>query len=241
MTKNEFLSRLSGAFESRGVADAADILEEYESHFAYKLADGYSEEEIAAKLGDPVQLAGQFESPSTRPNGGKKAFTVAGLCLVDLPTRLLFLMLCAFGLVLAAAALAFAVLGVCLLAGQSPYGLLPAMPRASALLFGLALLPLSALTAAGCAWYVSFLRQVARSFGRFQQNALAAASGRAALPALPLLPQFAARKARALRRAVSIALVLFVALFVAGLAASMIHAGSFEFWHVWGWFGYMGA
>ena len=67
-------------------------------------------------------------------------------------------MLAAFGLVLAAAVLAFAALGICLLAGQSPYGLIPAMPRASALLFGLTLLPLSALTAAGCAWYAAFLR-----------------------------------------------------------------------------------
>ena len=72
MTKNEFLSRLSGALASRGVADAADILEEYESHFVYKLADGYSEEEIAAKLGDPTQLAGQFEAPSARAAAAKR-------------------------------------------------------------------------------------------------------------------------------------------------------------------------
>lgn len=72
MTKNEFLSRLSGALASRGVADTADILEEYESHFVCKLADGYSEEEIAAKLGDPTQLAGQFEAPSARAAAAKR-------------------------------------------------------------------------------------------------------------------------------------------------------------------------
>lgn len=135
-------------------------------------------------------------------------------------------MLAAFGLVLAAAVLAFAALGICLLAGQSPYGLIPAMPRASALLFGLTLLPLSVLTAAGCAWYAAFLRQAAHAFGRFQQNMLAGASGRGA---------------RALRKTACAALLLFAVLFVAALAVSMLRAGAFEFWHVWGWFGYMGA
>ena len=163
------------------------------------------------------------------------------LCLIDLLAGLFFLMLAAFRLVLAAAVLAFAALGICLLAGQSPYGLIPAMPRASALLFGLTLLPLSVLTAAGCAWYAAFLRQAAHAFGRFQQNMLAGASGRAALPALPLRPQFAARGARALRKTACAALLLFALLFVAALAVSMLRAGAFEFWHVWGWFGYMGA
>lgn len=62
MTKTEFLTRLQAALESRNVADPADILEEYEQHFAFKLADGYVEEEIAAKLGSPEDLAAQFES-----------------------------------------------------------------------------------------------------------------------------------------------------------------------------------
>ena len=147
--------------------------------------------------------------------------------LPDRPARrAVFLMLAAFGLVLAAAVLAFAALGIWLLAWQSPYGLIPAMPRASALLFGLTLLPLSALTAAGCAWYAAFLRQAAHAFGRFQQNMLAGASGRGA---------------RALRKTACAALLLFAVLFVAALAVSMLRAGAFEFWHVWGWFGYMGA
>lgn len=36
------------------------MVEEYQQHFSFKLADGYSEEEIAARLGDPVALAAQF-------------------------------------------------------------------------------------------------------------------------------------------------------------------------------------
>ena len=50
MTKHEFMARLASELHKRNVADAADVIEEYEQHFAFKLADGYSEEEIASKL-----------------------------------------------------------------------------------------------------------------------------------------------------------------------------------------------
>lgn len=94
MTRNEFMTRLSAELRCNHVADAADIEEEYEQHFAFKLADGYSEEEIAAKLG-----------------------------------ALFFLLLAAWGLVMAAAAVAFAGTAVCLLAGWGMNGLLPPAPH----------------------------------------------------------------------------------------------------------------
>ena len=62
MTKNEFLTQLMNELNKNDVADTADIISEYEQHFAFKIADGYSEAEIAAKLGTPVDLAAQFES-----------------------------------------------------------------------------------------------------------------------------------------------------------------------------------
>lgn len=99
----------------RNVSDAADVVEEYEQHFAFKLEDGYPEEEIAAKLGDPIALAAQFgEAGTPGKSGGGKQFVVAGLCLVDVVAGLFFLLLAAWGIVMAAAALAFAVLAVCL-------------------------------------------------------------------------------------------------------------------------------
>ena len=72
MEKHEFMARLENELRRRNVADSADVIEEYEQHFAFKLADGYSEEEIAAKLGDPTQLAGQFEAPSARAAAAKR-------------------------------------------------------------------------------------------------------------------------------------------------------------------------
>ena len=69
MTKLEFMSKLASELHKRNIADAADVLEEYEQHFASKLADGYSEEEIAARLGSPADLAAQFEPA---PQGAKR-------------------------------------------------------------------------------------------------------------------------------------------------------------------------
>ena len=65
MTKLEFMTQLERALKKHGAADCEDIMEEYEQHFAFKLADGYSEEEIAAKLGAPEDLAQQF-APSRK-------------------------------------------------------------------------------------------------------------------------------------------------------------------------------
>ena len=85
MTKHEFMARLASELRKRNVADAADVTQEYEQHFAFKLADGYSEEEIAAKLGSPEELAAQFESTDTAKKvGGSKALAVTGLCFADL-------------------------------------------------------------------------------------------------------------------------------------------------------------
>lgn len=58
MTRNEFVTQLTAELHKRNVA-AADVVEEYQQHVSFKLADGYSEE-IAARLGDPVALAAQF-------------------------------------------------------------------------------------------------------------------------------------------------------------------------------------
>ena len=237
MTKNEFMEKLAKELKACGVADAADIEEEYEQHFVFKLADGYSEEEIAAKLGDPAKLAAQFGTESVPASkGGRKAAVVTGFVFLDIVTVLGFIALAAFALVLAAAAIGFAAIGVSLITKASLYGVIPAMPYGSAVILGVAALALAVLTGIGCAWYSAFVRQSVRAFCRFKSNAIADAEGKAALPALPMQPQFAAPCARRMRRAARAALIVFVVALVIGFVVSAFAAGSIEFWHVWGWF-----
>lgn len=74
MKKNEFMTKLADELKKRGVVDADDVAAEYEQHFAFKLADGYSEEEIAAKLGDPAALA---VNPQFSPAAKRRMRSVA--------------------------------------------------------------------------------------------------------------------------------------------------------------------
>lgn len=238
MTKTEFLTCLSKELEARGVADAADILEEYEQHFAFKLADGYSEEEIAAKLGTPEALAAQFEPAAAPHKTGRRITAITGLCFADVFGGIFFIFLAAWELVLAASCAAFAIGAVCLFARLNPYGLIPPMPYWCGAIGAVCLLALAVLIAAGFVWYTAFLRQLFRSFCRFQKNVLAESGGRAVLPGLPIAPQFTPEKKRRLRTVALIALLLFIVCFMLTLLACALSAGRIEFWHAWGWFGY---
>ena len=82
MTKHEFPSEFSAALHKNKAAAAVEILSEYEQHFAFKLADGYSEEEITVKSGTPEELAAQFQEGAAAPKPiGKNVFSGFGLAL----------------------------------------------------------------------------------------------------------------------------------------------------------------
>lgn len=237
MTRAEYLKALGAALRKQHVTEVQDILSEYDDHFVCKLADGYSEEEISARLGDPAALAAQF-APNAMPPRASKSLTVTGLCFADLFAGIMLILLAAFALVLAAFALVSAAAAVCLLGKLNPHGWIPPMPYGSALIFGITLLALCALTICGVIWFIAFLRQLMRAFSRFQRNAMAAANGHAQLPSLPIAPQLCPWDRRRLRTTALIALMIFAAAFVLGMFVSIVSAGSFQFWHVWGWFGY---
>ena len=112
------------------------------------------------------------------------------------------------------------------------------MPRLCAVLAGLMLLALCGLNAVGTVYYAEFLRQLCRAYGRQRSNALAAAWNRAGLSALPLHPQLKKECRLRLRSASVVLVILFVLFLAACVIASAVSAGSQEFWHVWGCFGY---
>ena len=238
MTKNEFMTRLTNELHKRNVADAADVVEEYEQHFAFKLADGYSEEEIAAKLGTPEELAAQFEAVPETAKKRPAALTWLWLVWADLFFGLFSALLLAFGALLAACVLSFGAAGVCLIGNLRtlPYVMLPEMPYWCGAVLGLSLLALCVLAVVGCIWFFAFLRQLWLAYGRFHQNALAPSHGGAVLPELPIAPQFAPKKKRQLRTAALVALLLFAVCFVLAYVVCALSAGSVQFWHVWGWF-----
>ncbi len=241
MTKNEYLAELMNELKKNDVADAADVVGEYEQHFAFKLADGFSEEEISAKLGDPTALAAQFERRTDSEHfRGKKATTVFGLVFADIFAGIIFILLFAWEAIMAAFALSSATLAVCLFGGLNIYALIPPMPYWCGAVFGLSFAALAVLTATGCVYFAAFVRQLMRSYGRFHHNAIATASGKATLPSRAVYPKLPAKMNRRIRLIALISLTVFAVSFVLGMIISMLSSGALGFWHAWGWFGYTG-
>ena len=101
------------------------------------------------------------------------------------------------------------------------------MPYWCGAILALSFAALTVLLVVGCVYYAAFLRQLVRSFGRFQHNALASASGEAALPALAINPQFSAKTRRRLRAAALISLALFAPC-PPGASSSGTHGAGFR-------------
>lgn len=237
MTKNEYLSQLISELKKNDIADAVDIVSEYEQHFAFKMADGFSEEEISAKLGDPVALAAQFERRAdTKQFRGRKVTTVVGLVFADMFAGLFFALLFAWEVIMAVFSLSCAALAVCLFGGIKVYMLIPPIPYWCGAVFGLSFTALAVLTVTGCVYFAAFVRQLMRSYGRFHHNALAAASGNAVLPSLAAHPKLPPKTNRRIRLITLISLTVFAVSFILGMIVSALSSGSLGFWHAWGWF-----
>jgi hypothetical protein len=135
MTKTEFLVALQEELDRLRVPDAQEILDEYEEHFQCKIADGYTEEEIAARLGNPADLAAQFigtELPKT--SRSKRFWTSLGIGCLDFFAFLLLAVLVAALVVFAAFAIALAAAAVCYVGGFHVASLLPYLPYGCGLL-----------------------------------------------------------------------------------------------------------
>jgi len=252
MKRHEYLDRLGAKLRENNVADIDDILCEYEEHFRCKIADGYAEEEVAAKLGDPETVAAQFcsrggrENESGEENGagkaggretrGRAAIVAAGLILLDLFGGAFFVMLFVWVVVMAALTVASAAIGVCLIGKLNVYSLLPPMPYKCAAVFAIAFFALTVLSAAGTVYCAVFARQLVRAYGRFHGNSIAAASGRGELPPLPVHPTFSGKTRRMLRAVTLISLTVFAIGLIAAYTVSALSAGALGYRHVWGGF-----
>jgi uncharacterized membrane protein len=110
MNRITFLSHLRAGLSGLPPRDAAEIVKDYEAHFADGAAAGRSEEEVAAALGDPDRLAKELRAEFNLQRLEKKdglniaaaVLALGGLATLDLFV-LLPLALLVGGLALAAA------------------------------------------------------------------------------------------------------------------------------------------
>jgi uncharacterized membrane protein len=236
MNKEQYLEALSKELQRNHVAEADDVLGDYEAHFARKALDGYTEEEIAHRLGNPVEIASDFLPDSgARGNAGKAKSrglircALVGLDLLAAPVLLvMFLWAVAVGI---GAAAVFA-LGGYLALGMSWLSFIPFITTAGGILFGLSILSLSVLMFSGTVWFWMLAGQMARAYGRWHANRW---HGRHEL-SLPVIPQLMGKRRRNMRRVVLAALIGFVVLFAAAFAVLTAQTGTPGFWHYWHWF-----
>ena len=233
MNRQEYLSVLTSELKRKGVADAEEIAAEYEQHFAFKLADGFSEEEIAKKLGEPDAIAAQFaqDKSVTKPKG-KRALLTIWFAFLGLFEGILDGVFAAFVLGVFGSALAAGTVGVCLIGRLNYAHILPSMPYAGAVLLGLSCLAMAVILAIAGVWCTAALWQIIRASARYKKNAL----NGGALPPLPYSPQFEPRTRRRLRAVLTGAVAVFGISFVAGFAVLALLSGAWGFWHAYGWF-----
>lgn len=229
MTREAYLNELTQLLKRQNTPDIDDIVAEYDAHFTYKTADGFTEEEVADKLGSPEQIAEQYLQAQTGSRRMGRGVLKFGFGLLDFVLALLFTVL--YGWVIAlgafAAASAAAGLGLMFQAGG-----LPAAPLFAAIPLGLALIALGVLAAIETVYSHLYVVQWAKAFLHFQKNCISGAHrpGPGFHPAIP------PRRRRRLRNTAIVSLTAFGVLFVASFIALCVYTGSFEFWHALRWF-----
>ena len=119
MTQDEFLSILHDRLRGLPPAEIEELMDDYASHFAEGMAEGRSEAEIAAALGDPVRLARElraeaglrrWETARTPANFYTAMIGFLALIAVDF----MFLLPLLGALALVALALGLAMVGLCI-------------------------------------------------------------------------------------------------------------------------------
>lgn len=101
MTRQAFMARLREGLRGLPAQTQADIVADYEAHFAEGQAAGRSEQDVAAALGDPSRLARElraehglkrWEEERNASSAGAAVFAVLGLGALDITILLPILM-----------------------------------------------------------------------------------------------------------------------------------------------------
>lgn len=234
MNKTEYLNALQRELKSRNIGEIEEILAEYSQHFDLKCADGYSEEETAARLGKPDVIASQYVDSHANIKSIKPVL-IAGAAISDIFAAMFFALLFAWVVTVAAASLVFLFTGILLILKLNIQGLLPSMPYAGNLFTGISLSSLSLSVAAGAIYCFYYLKQLIKAYLRWHKNLLNAGLMNI-YPPIAKYPQLPPKLKRIIRSIALISLIVFFISFVIGYAVMAISAGAFEFWHVWNWF-----
>ncbi len=237
MNKQSYLNDLKNHLKSNNVEDIEEIITEYDIHFARKIADGYTEEEIAAKLGKPKEIAAQFAQADSKTEKRKsnKLFVGIGLFFADVITIPFFIVMYAWLVVIGSTSIASAVCGISLIIRPllpTDLVILPPMPYPGGTIMGVMLIAFGVLAAVATIYSCVLMTQMGRSFLRWHKNM----THDGKYPPYSMHPVMKDQLRRKIRTVGLVALLVFGAAFIVGYIVLSASAGALEFWHVWHWF-----
>lgn len=228
----EYIAELEKALKKRNVEDIGDVIEEYRQHFANKLADGYSEAEIIAKLATPQNIALQFTGDAPAAMNFSRILLSVGMALLDMFVGAGAVLLFSWVLVLFASALSTGAIGISLITGLGFVWNYVTMPYLGALLLGIACLSIGVISAVGGIYSYLYIVQWARAYLRWHKGVF----HKSVYPALPMTPQLQPKTKRRLRLVMVISLMSMGIAFILGYLVLALSTGAMEFWHALGWF-----
>jgi len=110
MTRALFIARLRQGLKGLSAAEIADIVLDYEAHFSDAAAAGRDQSDVAASLGDPLQLGQELAAETKLRRWEKRRsphnFLRAGLALTGLQTLTPLVVLPILALILVCAGIA---------------------------------------------------------------------------------------------------------------------------------------
>lgn len=234
MNKDTYLRELRSRLKADNISDADDIIAEYEEHFRLKLADGCSEDEVSAMLGDPEDIASQFKD-SLRQSQAKerpssKAVAAAGLVFTDIFVFLLFILLFSALIGLALFTLSALFTGFILIT-EIKLSFMPYIPFPCNSVLGVCILSLSVFSASVLIYFYSYIIYLLKKYLQWHKRILA--------PDTPVysIPPLSNRIRRGCKRVALATTGLFFGSAILSVFLLFMVAGFKPFWHVWNWFG----
>jgi len=232
MNKTVFFAELNKELVKNKVNDIDEILAEFEEHFAYKIEEGKTEEEIAKKIGNPVDIAKDYANQAKPAKQPGNMVVKIGLFISDFFVFFMFLIMWASVLVLGIFALTSLTLSILLVVNGNIASLIPSMPYVSSFMFGISIFGLSVVSGIGTIYLFLYIKQWQRVYFRWHKNVV----NNNIFPSLSKHPKIPKKVQSRLKLMNMIGIIIFVGAFIIGYIISSLIANSGGFWHVWEWF-----
>lgn len=241
MTKKEYLKQLEKALKRNGVPDIDDIINEYSQHFDCKIAEGHSEEEIAAKLEAPSEIAVQFnlnedEVHSTPKKSSATKWIIN--CIMPILSIVNFsfvISMVCYGICAVASSIAVLLSGLAIVVGNIfplPHGLsVPTMPIAASILICISLIAFAVLLFLSGIIIFKLGIHFFAAFYRFWYNSVSS-NPKGKLN----FPRFKEKTKKVMSITAIVAALIFLLFSIAAYIYLASFTGSIEFWHALGWF-----